>query len=211
MKTQDLIGLLASTAGPAPRALAARRLAPVLMLGVLASAALCIGGLGFVPASMFDNPALYLKLVYAGGLAAVASWLVARLGRPASATTAPTQALLATFVVMALIGVGSMLRTPDAERFAHLMGSSWLRCPWIIFAVSMPALFGSLWALRGLAPTNYRAAGAAAGVLAGAAGALGYSLHCPEASATFVATWYTLGILLTSLLGALVAPRVLRW
>ena len=35
-------------------------------------------------------------------------------------------------------------RTPDPERFAHLLGSSWLRCPWIIFAVSMPALFGTL-------------------------------------------------------------------
>ena len=56
-----------------------------------------------------------------------------------------------------------------------------------------------------------RAAGAAAGLGAGAWAATIYCLHCPEASALFVLTWYSLGILLATAIGALVGPRFLRW
>ncbi|MDE2299455.1 MAG: DUF1109 family protein, partial [Burkholderiales bacterium] len=75
----------------------------------------------------------------------------------------------------------------------------------------LPALAGTLWAVRGLAPTRPRAAGLAAGLLAGAVGALGYALSCPEVSITFVAVWYSLGIALVGGAGAALGPRVLRW
>jgi hypothetical protein len=42
-------------------------------------------------------------------------------------------------------------------------------------------------------------------------GASGYALACPEASPAFVAVWYSLGVLLTGLLGAALGPRLLRW
>jgi hypothetical protein len=54
-------------------------------------------------------------------------------------------------------------------------------------------------------------AGFAAGLLAGSVGAIGYSLSCPEASAAFVAVWYSLGIGLTGVAGAILGSRVLRW
>ena len=54
-------------------------------------------------------------------------------------------------------------------------------------------------------------AGFAAGVLAGSAGAFGYSFSCPEASIGFVAVWYTLGIVLTGVLGSVLGWRVLRF
>ena len=69
----------------------------------------------------------------------------------------------------------------------------------------------AFWALRGLAPTRPRAAGLAAGLLAGAVGATGYALSCSELSMAFVAIWYTLGIALAGGLGALLGPRLLRW
>jgi hypothetical protein len=69
----------------------------------------------------------------------------------------------------------------------------------------------SLWALRGLAPTRPRAAGLAAGLLAGAIGAFAYALACHEVSVAFVALWYSLGIALSGALGALLGPRLLRW
>ncbi|MFO1333443.1 MAG: NrsF family protein, partial [Rubrivivax sp.] len=56
-----------------------------------------------------------------------------------------------------------------------------------------------------------RAAGFAAGLLAGAIGALAYALACTEMAMSFVAAWYTLGILMVGALGALLGPRVLRW
>ena len=55
------------------------------------------------------------------------------------------------------------------------------------------------------------ALGAALGLLAGCISAVGYSLACPEASPAFVALWYSTGLLLTTVLGALLGPRWLKW
>jgi hypothetical protein len=62
-----------------------------------------------------------------------------------------------------------------------------------------------------MAPTRLRLAGAAGGLAAGAAGALVYTLHCPELAAPFLASWYVLGMLIPTAAGALLGPRLLRW
>ena len=59
-------------------------------------------------------------------------------------------------------------------------------------------LVAALGALREMAPTRLRLAGAAAGALAGGAGAAVYALHCPELGAPFVAVWYVLGMATTN-------------
>jgi hypothetical protein len=80
-----------------------------------------------------------------------------------------------------------------------------------VLLLSLPALAAALWALRGLAPTRPRAAGLAAGLLAGGLGAAGYALSCTELSPAFVAVWYSLGIALAGGLGASLGPWALRW
>jgi hypothetical protein len=45
----------------------------------------------------------------------------------------------------------------------------------------------------------------------GALGALLYCLRCPENSAMFILTWYSLGILTAGAIGALAGPHLLRW
>ena len=80
-----------------------------------------------------------------------------------------------------------------------------------LVALSIPIFAGLLWSFRRLAPTHFRAAGAAAGLSAGGWAATIYCLHCPEVSAIFVLTWYTLGIALAASVGALMGPRLLRW
>jgi hypothetical protein len=211
MKTNDLIDLLATGAGPAPRWVEARRLLPIMALGVVASAAGALAIFGPIPSELFATPAPWIKFAYAGGLAAAAAWLAARLGRPVPRTRVPLRALLLVLMVMGLLALGALLVTPAGERLALVLGHSWSSCPVNVLALSLPALAGALWALHGLAPTRPRAAGLAAGLLAGALGALGYSLACTELSPAFVAVWYSLGIGLTGALGAVLGPRVLRW
>ena len=211
MKTDALIDLLARDAGPAPRAAAARRLWPAVLGGLLLSAGVASAWFGTIPAAMFETPAPWVKLLYAGLLGLAAAWLTARLSRPAAPLA---QARLATAVVvltMATVGAASLLAAPADGRLAALLGQSWFSCPGSVLALSLPALAAALWAVRGLAPTRPVAAGFAAGVMAGSVGAFGYALSCPEASPAFVATWYTLGIALTGALGAALGPRVLRW
>lgn len=211
MKTESLIDLLATNAGPAPRAVAARRLAPAATLGVVASAAGALAVLGPIPAALFATPAPWMKLAYAGALAVGAGWLAARLGRPVARTAGPRRALLLVVGAMALIGALAVLIAPAGGRVALVLGHSWASCPVNVLLCSLPALAGALWALCGLAPTRPRAAGFAAGLFAGALGACGYALACTETSTAFVAIWYSLGIALTGALGAALGPRLLRW
>lgn len=211
MKTTELIGLLAQGAGPAPRVRPLHRLAPAMAGGALVAALLSIGLLGVVPAHMLATPALWLKLAYAGSLALGAAWLTARLSLPLSQVRAPQRLIACVVAAMVLLGLAALLAAAPGERAAALLGRSWWRCPLIIAGVALPALAALLCTLRGLAPTRLSAAGFAAGLLAGALGAIGYALHCPEESLAFVAVWYTLGIFGSAALGALLGPRTLNW
>ena len=78
------------------------------------------------------------------------------------------------------------------------------------YPITHSLLAAVLWALRALAPTRPRAAGAAAGLLAGAVGAVGYTLACAEISYDFVATWYTFAMSLVAGVGALSGRWILR-
>lgn len=211
MKTDALIDLLARDAGPAPRALAARRLSPAAAAGLLMSAAISIAWFGVIPAPMFATAVPWTKMAYAGALAVAAGWLTARLSRPAAPTAQPRRLTVLVLLAMAAVGGVSLAATPPGARLDGLLGHSWASCPWSVLALSLPALAAALWSVRGLAPTRPRAAGFAAGLLAGSVGAFGYALSCPEASPAFVAVWYTLGIAVTGAVGAALGPRLLRW
>lgn len=211
MKTDALINMLARDAGPVPRALAARRLSPAAAAGLLVSSAIAIAWFGAIPAQMFATAVPWTKMAYAGALALAAGWLTARLSRPAAPIAQPRRVTVLVLLSMALIGGVSLASAPAGTRMDAVLGESWSTCPWSVLALSVPALAASLWAVRGLAPTRLRAAGFAAGLLAGSVGAFGYSLSCPEASPAFVAIWYTLGIAFTGAAGAILGPRVLRW
>ncbi|MEO8059943.1 MAG: DUF1109 domain-containing protein [Burkholderiales bacterium] len=211
MKTGALIDALAHAAGPAPRPRAARQLLLVALGGALVATTLAVSMFGWVPVAMFGGPALWTKLVYATLLAAAALWLTERLARPAARASQPRYALLAVFAAMASAALWLIAQVPPEERAAFVLGSSWAVCPWCVLLLSTPTLAGVLWVVRGMAPVHPMRAGLAAGVLAGAIGALGYSFACPEASIGFVAVWYTLGIVLTGLVGCLLGPWVWRW
>lgn len=211
MKTDTLIDMLARSAGPAPRALAARRLSPAAIGGLLVSAWAAFAVFGMIPAGMFMTIAPWTKMAYALALALAAGWLTARLSRPAAPIHRPQRAVLFVVLTMVALGAATVISQPASERQQALLGNSWSSCPWNVLALSLPALAASLWAVRGLAPTRPRAAGFAAGLMAGSLGAFGYALSCSEASAAFVAVWYTLGIALTGVVGAALGPKVLRW
>jgi len=211
MKTRDLIAALAAGAGPAPRAVVARRLGPAFAAGLACSAMLALVILGPVHDPAVLAGPLWLKLGYTAALAAATAWLAGRLARPA---TSARSAASAVGAVTTLMVAGAALVLPQLEpaaRAGYALGHSWWVCPWAVFALSLPALAATLRAVRGLAPTRPRAAGLAAGLLAGTAGAAGYALACVEQSALFIALWYTLGIALSGALGWLLGPRVLRW
>lgn len=211
MRTDELIGLLAQGAGAAPRGVVGRRLGVALSLGLLAGVAIAFGWLGFIPAATYSYPAPWFKLAYAGAMAGAGVWLTSRLARPGARTEAASAAAGVVVLAAAMVGLVAWQATPVELRLKGFLGHSWWECPWFVLALSLPALAALLWAMRGLAPTRPRAAGFAAGLLAGAIGAGAYALACTELAMSFVAVWYTLGILMVGVLGALLGPKVLRW
>jgi hypothetical protein len=92
-----------------------------------------------------------------------------------------------------------------------LMGDEWLECLLSIPIIAVVPFVLVIWAVRQAAPTNLRRAGSLAGLVAGSLSAAGYALHCTADSLPFVAVWYSGTILLCTLAGAVLCPRLLRW
>lgn len=211
MKTDTLIDWLAREAGPAPRGLALRRLSLAMAVGVVCSMVAALVVMGLVPLNVRADTGWWMKVFYSASIALVAAWWLSREAKPAMRSGAAPWTTVAVWVVMVLIALASVASMSAPERLGAWLGHSWKICPLNILMLSLPALAMTFWALRGLAPTRPRRAGGVAGALAGALGATGYSLGCIEVEPMFVATWYTMGIVLTALVGAWLGPRVLRW
>jgi hypothetical protein len=213
MKTEDLIGLLARDAGPAPKALAARRLGMAVALGLLLAlpAAAWLKSPTPLVTALFAESGMWLKLIYAAVLAGVAVAWVSRLGKPGMPAERWPLALVLAVAAVGLLGLANVATAPEGARAATVLGYSWRECPRNVLLLALPTLAGTLWALRGLAPTRPRLAGLAAGITAGGVGAFAYALFCIEIAPAFIAVWYTLGVAAAGALGAVLGPRVLRW
>jgi hypothetical protein len=155
--------------------------------------------------------AFWMKWTYTISLGVAAIYAIGRLARPVPASLRGLWLLAVPVLVLAGIGIGEFASSPSHEWPGIWLSKSWRVCPWLVLALSVPIFIGLLWSFRKLAPTRLRAAGAVAGLAAGAWAATIYCLHCPEVSAMFVLIWYSLGILLAAGIGALLGPRLLRW
>jgi hypothetical protein len=211
VKTSRLIEMLAQGSGSAPRRVVPVRLGLALALGLAMSATISWLALGLNPDLATMGAALTLKLGYVASLTAGAAWLTARLARPGAAWGKALTSVILLFGAMCLLACIDWNQADQTERAALLFGQSWTTCPWRVAALAGPALLLGFLAVRGLAPTRLRLAGAAIGLMAGGLGAFGYALYCPELSPLFVVTWYSLGMLVPAAIGAVLGPRTLRW
>lgn len=213
MNTEQLIRTLSRDVPRVPRHALARRIAIGLVMGGLATMVLVTLLLGVRPDLQvaMQGFAFWVKWTYTASLGIGAAYGVARLARPGPASLRALWWL--ALPVLALAGVGAVeiaMASPGTVTSMWL-GETWKVCPLLVLLLALPLFLGMLWSFRRLAPTRLRAAGAVAGLAAGAWAATLYCLHCPEVSALFVLTWYSLGIALAAGIGALLGPRLLRW
>lgn len=210
MKTDDLIEALAaglepaSPAQPNPWFLAAAGAVAVAVVIVL------LGVRGDLSTAMF-SVSFWAKAAYTIAITVAALTLVTRLGQPGARVGRTGWALAIVVGIAGLMGLTELAMLPAQARMDDWLGFTWRVCAIYILLVSLftaPLVF---LAMRGLAPTRPMQAGAATGVVTGAIAATAYGLHCPEATAAFVATWYTLGIAGAGALGAVIGRFALRW
>jgi len=211
MQTNDLIEHLAANFRPAPSR--KRRFAIAIALGGVIALGLVWAVLGFrddLKIAIF-TPSFWMKWGFTIATAATAFFFCTRLARPESKLGWWPVVLLVPIVAVTTLACVQLVSVPTDERRITWFGHSAIQCFWCIPVLAVPFLAGVLWAFRQFAPTRLRLAGFSAGLLAGAAAAAVYALHCDEAGAAFVATWYSAGMLVPALLGLLIGPRVLRW
>jgi len=157
----------------------------------------------------FGGPMFWVKFGYtiAFGLIGLAATPV--LARPDGRIFWP--ALAAGFLVLAALLLGTMDWMRADWAMPELMGQTAMVCPWLITVTGVPVLVILLGAMRSLAPRSPTLAGLAAGLVAGGFGAWAYAFYCGETGMIFMAVWYTLGMAMTALLGAVLGRFVLRW
>ena len=213
MKTDDLISLLAAGVAPVDRRAPAKRFSIAVLAGLLGAILLMVTLKGVRPdlGEVMATPIFWAKIAFPLCLMIGALGMVIRLARP-GATSGPGKILIVAAVTAVWVGaVYVLMATAPDNRVAIILGNTWRVCALNIALLSIPGFVAVFWALRGLAPTNLTLSGACGGLLAGSMATIAYSFHCPEMQVTFWAVWYLLGMLVPTILGALLGRRWLRW
>lgn len=213
MKTDELIDMLARNEGAVNAREPLMRAAGMLAVGLAGSVGLMLASMGFNPGLAADMgvPMFWIKGAFAAALVVAGLWASWRLGRPGASLRGLAAWMAAPLVAIWILAAVVLVRASPAQRAELFFGETWASCPFKIAMLSAPVFVAALYAMKALAPTRLRLAGAGAGLLAGAAGAVVYTLHCPELAAPFIGFWYVLGMLIPAGVGALIGPRVLRW
>lgn len=214
MRTDDLIDALAAEAGQGADRAPPRRLAMVAGIGGFAALCLVLVWLGprhdLMPA--MRGPMFWIKAVYTGVLALAGYLALERLARPTGGGRRGWIVGGVALTVLSMAGAVQAMMSPDIQMALHMLrGHSWHVCSVYIFALGLPMLGLGLWSVRGMATTRPMQAGFALGLFSGGVAATVYGLHCGEHTFTFVALWYSLGVLALAALGALIGRWALRW
>lgn len=155
------------------------------------------------------SKAFALKVLFALGWLVVAVRLLLVIGRP-GASWSWRWWLLPVLAYGVLVSF-SLTGTAQGSAVTGLLGRYPSACVISIPLLGLPFLGAALTWLRLQAPINLTFSGFVAGVFAGSVGAGLYLLHCTDDSGLFVAVWYSLGLLLSGAIGALMGNRFLRW
>jgi len=213
VRTPELIDILAAdTQAVAPGA-APRWLAMAAAGGAAIALMLVLMWLKPRPdlASAMHGGFFWTKAGYTAALGVAGFWATERLARPGGpwrSAAVMGLVVLAGFGFMAVMQFAPM---DGAARMAAMRGVSWTVCTRNIVVLAAPMTLICLLVLRQLAPIRPMLAGFAAGAFAGGVAATVYGLHCPEATFVFVSLWYTLGIMVSGLIGSVAGRFMLRW
>ncbi|WP_102810734.1 DUF1109 domain-containing protein [Burkholderia pseudomallei] len=213
MKTNDFIDMLAAGVTPVERGVPARRLGSALAVAAVGAVLLMTIAFGVRPdlSAVMRTPIFWAKLAFPICVATGAIMATVRLARPGATVGAGRLVVGVGIAAVWIAGLYAVATAAFGDRLAVVLGQTWRVCPFNIVLLSAPGFIAMFVAIRGLAPTRLRTAGAAAGLAASAIATIAYCFHCPEMSPAFWGVWYLLGMALPAALGALVAPIWLRW
>jgi hypothetical protein len=212
MQTEELIASLTKDLRAAPRNVVPRLLtwASAVGLGVALLIILLIGVRSDLAQALYSWP-FWMKWTYAISMGLTAYLLCERMARPGAKLGWLAILPLLPVAMLGVLAIRTQIQLPEAARMGTWLGHSAAMCPFNIGALSIPVFAVLCRTLRRAAPTSLRLTASIAGLLSGAIAAFAYGLFCTESSVSFVTTWYTLGMLLPALAGAVFGNKLLRW
>jgi hypothetical protein len=213
MKTDDLVSLLSTNPEPVDRRSVARTLFLAVAAGSTVALGIALVGLGVRSDVMTAHALFFLavKLLFAAAIVSLALVYLTRLARPGGERRTPSLLVGTPFLVIVVLAAISLGFAPSSHWDRMIVGDQWLECLVSIPIIAIVPFAVSIWAVRRAAPTDLARTGAFAGLIAGSVSAMGYALHCTDDSLPFIAVWYGGTIVLCTLAGAALGPRLLRW
>jgi hypothetical protein len=207
----DLVRRLAHEAGrPGPDRLSLTVAFPAAVIGAIAaSLAVVLALVGLRPDLMailgswiFLFKVTAMLLLAGGGLFLVRAAATPGMAPKPALVLGPAMLFLVVSALADRSGLPLLGVNPPVSAFS---------CMGTIILASLPALMLVLIIMRRGIPTRLRQAGFFAGLLAGAIGALAYTVACKNDGAAFVALWYMVAVLIVAGIGAAAGPRSLAW
>lgn len=213
MKTDELITVLSTNVEPIDRRQLSREIVAAVILGTVVA----IGTALTLPGMRMDlsapNALTYfcVKIIFATVIVIAGTAYLLRLVRPG--VVSPTRSAPVPWppVAVAALATVSLVSAPLWHWHNMAMGDGWIECLVSIPIIAVVPFAAVVWAVRRMAPTDLARTGALAGFVAGGISAAGYALHCTDDSLPFIALWYGGAIVMCTLAGAVLGPRLLRW
>jgi hypothetical protein len=211
VKTDQLIDVLARSAGPAEKRRWRVQLGAIVVIGLLVAVALVAIGLGVRPDIGAAPTPVMLKAGFSALAAAAVLPLAMRLMKPGGPLGWRIGAIVLFVALCGAVSFVALMGEAPGARMRAWTGGGFPWCVVLVPLLAAPTAAGLLWLMRAFAPTRLTMAGAAIGALSGGIGAMAYAMYCPVDSVAFVTTWYVLAIAVCAALGALLGARLLRW
>jgi len=212
MSIIKLIERLASDARPVRRSAFLSIVWPSLLIGTLCGFVVMVMSIGIRP-DIGQKEALAQIMVRGGlGAASVIAGLAALVSslRPDISSTTPKRILAAALALIVIFAAVQLTSDKFSWSLVYLGASA--RCsPWMVALFAVPSFVSLATVVRFEAPTHLNVSGAALGLTSGGIGAFVYGFGCSEESAAVGLVWFSVGIGLTTLVGMLIGPRLLRW
>ena len=213
MKTDDLVAVLSTNVEPIGRGLVGRTISIAVAGGAVVALGLVFAVLGLRGDLTTTRATIFmlLKIAFALAVIGVAMRYLLRLARPGAERGISPLTIVVPFAAIALLGAINLGVAPSSHWNRMILGDEWLECLLSIPIIAIVPFAVIIFAVRRAAPTNLVRTGAVAGLIAGGVSAVAYALHCTDDSLPFVAVWYGATIVLCTLAGAALGPRLLRW
>jgi hypothetical protein len=213
VKTNELISMLSSQVDPVDTQEVVRNVRIAILIGAAASLLVVVFILGVrtdldeLHAQVF----LVAKLAFSLSVVILASHYLVKYIRPGGEFRVRFALTVLPFLAAMIIAAINLATAPRSHWETMVFGSYWLECLIAVPTVAVVPFATIMAAVRLAAPTDLVRTGALAGLVAGGVSATAYALHCMDDLLPFIALWYGGTIVLCTVAGAVLGPKLLRW